>query len=111
MKKFLKKGLIVIFLISIFSLSQGVWSSFQKLGSLKKSDSEIAKLKGENERLKKEKAYRQSDFYIESAAREKLGLSKEGEKVYLKNISSSTSADLKEKKLANWQEWLELFTN
>jgi len=110
-KKFLKLALILVFLISIFSISQSVWNSYSKLGTLKGSETEIARLKAENKKLEEEKKFRQSDFYVEKQAREKLGLAREGEVVYLDEKSASSSSQAaEEEKIANWLSWVKLFT-
>lgn len=98
-------------LLAIFSISQSVWSSWRKLNSLKGSEAEIERLKAENKKLEEEKTFRQSNFYVEKEAREKLGLARDGETVYLREKAASEAAqNLAEKEAPNWQAWIELFS-
>ncbi len=110
MKKLASRGLTIVLLIMTISLSRGVWDSYQKLDDLKTTESEVKALKTENANLEEEKLFRQTDFYIEKAAREKLGLAKTGETVIVAEETASKSAQEENDRIVdNWRSWFDLF--
>lgn len=110
MKKLFRRSLIVVLLITIFSLGRGIWSSAEYLDDVQRNKDEINALREENQRLQEEKEFRQSDFYIEKAARDSLGLARDGETILVEEEAATASAQ--EEKLAqqsNWRNWFDLF--
>ena len=71
----------------------------------------LDKLKHENQDLKQELEYKKSDEFVESEIRNKLGLAKEGEVVFL--VPKEESGQLPETSnrgnMSNWQKWWNLF--
>jgi len=111
MKRFVRTSLIVVLLITTISLVRSIWVSSGSLDDLKTNEEEIERLRGENERLRQEKEFRQTDFYVEKAARDTLGLARSGETVLIEDNEASVSAQKEGSTLANWQSWFNLFSN
>ncbi len=69
---------------------------------------EVQKLEAENAKLKEEKAYRQTNFFIEKEAREKLGYGISGEStVIFKQEQATPEAEVKTEEIPNWKKWLD----
>jgi len=104
----------VLFLAGIYfsiSLSRQIWTLWQQKDRLAVSQKNYEEAKGENEKLKSELEYKQSDKFLEEEARNKLNMAKEGEEIVIlpKDAQESQQEEKKEpKKLANWQKWLNL---
>lgn len=110
MKRFLQTIAFVFLVFACLSISRSVWNSYEKLQSLSTSKEEIASLEKENQLLKEEIEYRKTPFYLEKSAREKLGLGRSSETVYLVENKATGSATVDETaSLPTWQKWLKLF--
>lgn len=111
---------IVVFLIFIvilflaYGLVSQIYSAFQ---AEKRLSSEFEKLSGlqvKNQELKKTLSEARSPQFLEQMARDKLGLSKDGETVFIipqEKIDKvlGISEKIGELRLPNWQGWLKLF--
>ena len=64
-------------------------------------------LKAENEQLKHELDYKKSDKFAEEEIRNKLGLAKPGEEVYVvpKENSEQLTVNSSQSDKTNWQKW------
>lgn len=81
-----KLGLILVMILFIYFAYIAVGQQkvlYSKDIEMKKVQSKIDEEKKENEKLKKEKDLLNSDEYVEKTAREKLGMVKQGERVYV----------------------------
>lgn len=81
-----KLGLVLLFVIFIYFAYTAVGQQkiiYMKEMELKKVQSKIDEEKKENEILKKEKDQLDSDEFVEKTAREKLGMVKKGERVFV----------------------------
>ena len=66
-----------------------------------------------NKELEKELEDRKSKKFVEEEARNKLGLSKPGETIFVVGIESKELAGKSERvdeNLNNWQHWVEIFS-
>lgn len=98
----------------IFSFSRDLWTLFQKEKEIEKSQLKLEQLKLENEELQAQLEYVQSQAFIESQAREKLGMAKDDETVLilpenLGQITGFKKTEEEEQNLSNWQRWWKLF--
>jgi cell division protein FtsL len=74
---------ILYFLLSFIFGDMGLISHYRMKKTYQKFEQELDQLSKENERLRKEaEALKTDPHYIERLARERLGLSKEGEIIY-----------------------------
>ena len=79
-------GLVLLVLFFIYFAYTAVGQQkllYMKNVELKKVQSKIDEEKKENEKLKKEQEQLNSDEFVEKTAREKLGMVKKGERVFV----------------------------
>ncbi|MCL5411787.1 MAG: septum formation initiator family protein [Patescibacteria group bacterium] len=106
----LKTVLIILGIFLVISLARGVWDSYRSGSRLGESESKLAALKNENDKLKKEISFRQSDYFIEKEAREKLNLGKPNETaVALPESNSAKESPKAPLEIQNWRKWSNLF--
>jgi len=74
---------VVIALIAAFNFYQNITRMNQLENQIEKIEAEIAEAEAENQRLKEQLENSSSHEYIEEVAREKLGLVKPGEKMFI----------------------------
>ena len=111
--KYLLLGLALLFSISL------VRNIFRILAASKRIDEakgRVEKLKDENDDLKRRLAEAQSETYIETQLRDKLGLSKEEEIIVvlpdaetLRQIAPAAAEEEEELPDPTWKKWLKLF--
>lgn len=102
----------------ILHLSKNLWGFYQASKRISREEEKIAKLVKENEELKGKLRYLRAEEFVEREARDKLGLSKEGETVVVideevlgkgsTRREGITSRESKES-LPVWREWVRLF--
>jgi cell division protein FtsB len=113
MKNILFISVLIASVFVINNLVRSIYNLSQKQDLVVEAKKELNKQEIENERLKSELAFVESEEFIEEAARNKLFLVKPGEKEVLipqgliENMSSP-SANL-QKIESNWKKWWELF--
>lgn len=107
-KLFLYPGIIILMILNLFKS----WSSLQeRLNIIKNTENKIALETDKQDRLKRELAQAESPDFIESQARDKLNMVREGEIVILMptiSISVQQTSPISELS-PNWQKWLKLF--
>jgi cell division protein FtsB len=82
MKKKIVLAFIFIFTLwLIFSVARQVYSLFKAGERVSQAEQKLSQLKLEEESLRKELTFRESEEFIEKEARDKLGLAKEGETI------------------------------
>lgn len=104
--------IIFILVVSISAIFKNVLDSYSTVEGLNKVRTEEKQLEEEKASLEKELEERKSKDFIESEARNKLGLSKKGESIYVTESSKEgegSTQDNQSRKLANWELWLEVF--
>lgn len=71
----------------------------------------LERLKQENEDLRRELAYKKSERFAEEEIRNKLGLARPGEKVFIvpKESSLQSAVSSQKDEQPNWQKWRDLF--
>lgn len=110
MRKIVLYGVIILQILLIASLLRGIQVSQKSNERLDRLVLEKAKLQEEYEKIKQEKEYVESDFYLEKVARDELHLSKPGERVVIvpqevvSSVRMQTLGD-SEVELSNWQKW------
>lgn len=82
-KKIIPLLAILLGLYLVFTLGRQVYFLFRAKGRIAASEQKLSQVQGEQEKLKREFEYRQSDKFIEEEARNRLGLAKEGETVVI----------------------------
>lgn len=106
-----RNAAFALFLVVVLLLA---YNSFQKIRSLagnsQKVDEAAQKLEGlkaENEQLKQELEYKKSEKYKEEEIRNKLGLAKPGEEVFVvpKGDNSQSSLDDSRDERSNLEKW------
>lgn len=97
-----------------YNLAHGAWSSYQNASRLLEAEKRLAKAKEENDNLRSEVKYRESEFFIEKEARDKLGLAKKGETVVVvpqEGVKGEQTEADPYQELSNPQRWWKVFFN
>ena len=111
--RYLILGLVALFFISL------IRNVFRILAASKRIDEakgRVERLADENEELKRQLALTQSEAFIETQFRDRLGLSKEGEIIVvlpdeetLRKIAPTTPEEEETLPDPPWKKWLKLF--
>jgi cell division protein FtsB len=115
MRKKLIPGLIIIFsLYLIVSLSREIVDLIKKEKIIEEEQLKLEKLEVGTQVLREQLDYVQSEEFVEKEAREKLGMSKEGETIVILPEDFEEMVEASHKKnepeeLPNWKKWLSLF--
>ncbi len=115
MKKKLIPGLIIIFsLYLIVSLSREIFDLVQKEKIIGKEQLKLEQLKVETQVFKEQLDYVQSGEFVEKEAREKLGMTREGETVVIlpedfEEMVEQSQGAVDPAEIPNWKQWLGLF--
>lgn len=114
MKKLVIILTIVLLLGLFYSFGKQIYSSLQTGSRLDKEVGDLTKLQNKNAALKKRLSEVQGIQFVESQARDKLGLARAGETIVIipqeeidKVLQQSQVAKMVV--LPNWQAWLKLF--
>ena len=113
MKKILFFVVLIASVFVIINLSRSIYTLWQKRDLIVDAERELVKQKQENQRVKSQLSYVESEEFIEEVARNKLLLVKPGEQGLLVaedliKETSSPSANVR-KEDPNWKKWLKLF--
>jgi len=103
--------IIIIGIVLIINLSRSILDLSNRSGLVGDAQERLREVQEENAKLREQYRHVQSDEYIEQVAREKLGLGKEGETVYV--LPKMNELDIKQKAEATpfpiWKQWLNIF--
>lgn len=105
----------IIFVLFTSSFLKNSWHLINAGKRISQAKKNLSQLKKENQKLWSKLKYCQSDEFIEGQIRDKLQMAKLGETVVVlpseinQIEESSVSAKIAQKKMANWQKWLNLF--
>ena len=110
MRKLLSIVVIVILIVTISNLARGSFESYNKLKEINSNQNDLKSLKKENQELKQKVSFKQSDFFLEKEARDKLGFGKQGETTIVLQDRDFTleEASSVQKDKSNLTKWLEL---
>lgn len=112
MKKIVFVITVIVFLIIINNLVRSIYSIWQKKDLAVDAQRELNLHKEENERLKSELSYAQTQEFIEREVRDKLFMAKPKERIVIVPKEDKESRNLsneKEEDKPNWKKWFELF--
>ncbi len=113
MRRIVSFLIIGFFLLINFNLVQSSLSSSKKLAEVSKVGDRIKDLEAENKDLKADLAERDSSYFVEKEARNKLGYGKAGETtIVVANqliMEAKNQNELKNK--SNLEKWLDLIRN
>ncbi len=110
MRKFLTFVVIGILIILNLNFIQGSYQSFSKLSEISEEQSKVRDLEVKNSNLKQELEERNSTYFIEQEARNRLGYSRVGETSILVESSDIRKAaqEAQKKQKSNLESWLDL---
>ena len=113
MRKLITFVFIGILLLLNLNFIRGSYQSFQKLSEVNKEQSKVKDLEAENAGLKQELQQRNSTYFIEQEARNRLSYIRPGEtNIMIESSEIGKAAKEKnQKQKTNLQSWLELVTN
>jgi len=109
MRKLISLVVIGLLLIINFNLLKSSYESANKLEQLSKEEEKVKELEQTNKSLKEELEKRNSPFFVEQEARNRLGYSKPGESIVV--VEDSVINETRKQESANQsnlQKWLEL---
>lgn len=112
MRRIISITIILILFLSSITLTKNIWDSHRKITDLNEIREEEKSLKLENERLVEKLEASKSKSFIEEAARNKLGLSKPGETLYVvdsKSPDEVVDRDAPDESSSNFESWLGIF--
>ena len=112
MRKFTSLVIVVILIFFIITGAKNIYDSYTKIENLNEIRDESKVLKEERSELENELEERKSKDFVEKESRNKLGLSKEGESIYVVEENEPSEEELikeENKKMAIWQLWREVF--
>jgi len=102
---------MLIGVILAVNSAKRIHSFAQTSQKVQEAEDRLEKLRKENEALKNELKYKESNEFAEKEIRDKLGLVKEGEVIVVlpgeSNDKTQESSDKSTK--PNWQKWRDLF--
>ena len=109
-KKILFIASVIICLVIINSLARSAYNLWQKQDLVVKAKNDLEREKELNQELKARLSYVKSDEFLETEARNKLFMVKEGETgvIVPKNLIEKKEVK-KEIILPPWQQWVNLF--
>ncbi len=112
-KKLLAVPVLVLGLLIIVQLSRSIINIYGGGGRVEELAAEVVELRKEKEELEREKAFRQTQEFVEREARDELRMVREGERILVlpggqdeesskfKIQSSNSEEEL------NWKRWIE----
>jgi cell division protein FtsB len=110
MKKITFIIIVIILLFIINDLVRSTYDIWQKKDYVTQAQDELNFQKQENQRLKSALSYSQTQEFIETEARDKLFMVKEGEKKVLISKDTEGLQELLQKDNdPNWKKWWKLF--
>ena len=111
MKKFISVIIIFILFLSTITLVGNIWGSYKKVKSVDKIREKEKELSGQTRQLREKLKESQSEEFIEEESRNKLGLSKKGESIYV--VEQEPTEEASEKRetqnVPNWKKWVNVF--
>ena len=108
-------GLSVLFTVATVNFTKTTLNVIESSKRLDETRSQVDSLEKEKVALEKELEYKESDEFVEAEARNKLGLARPGEEIFVvSQVLGSTahneeSAAVGKRSLDNLHLWLELF--
>lgn len=111
MKKAIYILIVIVLLIVINGLVHSIYDLWHKQDLLTSAQKELQNQQLQNQKLKGELSYVQSQQFIEEQARDKLFLVKPGEQEVLisQNLINKGGPQKQTQNIPNWQQWLKLF--
>lgn len=112
-RKVISYILIILSLFFTFNLARGVYDSYKNKSKLQEVHEQLPEAQSQNKQLKKDLDYKQSEFFVEKEARDKLNLAKKDEVVAIfPQLGTREQASSKrDKPLKNWRKWQKLLLN
>ncbi len=111
----MKRNLILFFGILVLILlfvngSKRLWTFNSTNQKVEEAQVRLDKLKEQNEALKANLSYTQTQDFVEGEIRDKLGLAKEGETVViLPKENRDQLPGTSKKQVPNWEKWRDVF--
>ena len=111
MVRFIVIGVSIVMAIN---LSRSIWDLWRRRDVLGERQEVLRRTQEENKRLQSELEYAQSGEFIETEARNRLGLGREGEQVVLLPKQDETGEKREETRetiesIPNWKKWWRMF--
>jgi cell division protein FtsB len=103
--------IVIIGIVLLVNISRSIIDLSARSKLVSDAQERLREVQEKNARLREEYRRVQSDEYIEEVAREKLGLGKEGEIIYV--LPKTDKLNLPQEQVATpaaiWKEWINLF--
>lgn len=107
-------GLTILFTVATVNFTRTTLNVIQSSKRLSDTEAQVTALEGEKTALEKDLDYKKSDEFVEAEARNKLGLAKPGEEIFVVSQVLGEAAHKQENVVAesdldNLHLWLNLF--
>lgn len=106
-------GLILFFLLAANNLVHSIYDLWHKQQIINQNKQQLESERAENQKLKRELSYAQSNEFVEQEAYNKLFMVKPGEQqvVIAQSVLAARSKTVSKTKQnqSNWQQWLQTF--
>ncbi len=101
---------VVLTLFLITNSAKRILSFRSTANQVLGEEARLERLRQENEDLKRELEYKKSQRFVEEELRNKLGLAREGEEVYVigEQEGDNGQETVEVKQLPNWKKWQKL---
>lgn len=113
MRKLITLIFVGFLLLLNLNFVRGSYQSYEKLSEINKEDSKVTDLEEKSIELKKELQSRDSTYFIEQEARNRLGYTRPGETIIVIESSEIAKAgqESEREQKSNLKDWLKLVTN
>lgn len=102
--------IIVIGLYFLVNVGKRVYDLYRTSDRLTLAEQKLEQERAKNSELKKEIAYRESDFFAEKEAREKLNYARPNEKIaVIQGLEEPSKVVESKPEVPNWKKWYSLF--
>ena len=109
--KFVRAAVLIICIVIAVGVLRSVYALSQKRGIVGERQKALTELVRKNKQLQEDLREATSPAFIERAARDKLGLVREGETVVIMDKTATISADVQKnpQEVPSWKQWWSLF--
>jgi cell division protein FtsB len=109
-RKVVRIVILIILVTMGIGIIRSVYTLSQKKGIIAERQQVLRELSDKNKKLQEDLRQATSPAFIEQAARDKLGLVKEGETVVIMDKSQGAKSTMESpRELPSWKQWWQLF--
>ena len=111
MKKAAQLVILLALISTLFALGKSIQGQLSRFNEIYRAESEESRLARENSQLKNKLEKEKSNLFLETQARNKLGLVKPGDVLYVTSDQQKAKEKGQKKNKKNWEEWVDLLVH